>query len=155
MSTAFIKKSIIKKNGYQVIDTLDPTTVVLADGDSNGQFEKYSKYRLVSNEVDFYWTSKGFETAMLFISYKGTELVRYDDPTFQLVIDYLNQFDKLSKQEIEKLVLESKADSKTQLESEIENLKVEKEKLLQQISILKQIEEKKEELKLLLTKLND
>ncbi|OAB30554.1 hypothetical protein FBFR_01790 [Flavobacterium fryxellicola] len=58
-------------------------------------------------------------------------LERYYHPNFQVVIDYLNKHENLSRQEIEKLVLELQENSNTQLESEIEDLKVEKEKLLE------------------------
>jgi hypothetical protein len=39
-------------------------------------------------------------------------LERYCHPCFQVVIYYLNKYDNLSRQEIEKLVLELKEDSK-------------------------------------------
>ena len=155
MSISYGVKSIIKENGYKIIDSLYLNSVLLADGEATEQFEKYKKYRLLSNDVDFYWGTKGFDLVTLLISYKGTTLVKYEKPSFVLVIDYLNKFDSLSKKEIEKMVNDAQEATKTQLESEIDALKVNKEKLLVQISILKQIEEKKEELKLLLTKLND
>ena len=67
----------------------------------------------------------------------------------------LNKFDSLSKKEIEALANKAMEDSKTQLESEIDALKTEKEQLLEQVAYLKLILEKKDEIKLLLDKLND
>lgn len=150
-----MEKCIVKENGYHVKDLIDRSEAVLVDGNQKIINERNNNYRLVSNDVHFYWGFRSNFPAALKISYKDTELERYYHPSFKVVINYLNKYDNLSRQEIEKLVIELQDDSKTQLESEIEDLKVEKEKLLEQISILKQIEDKKEELKLLLIKLND
>lgn len=150
-----MEKCIVKENGYHVKDLIDRSEAVLVDGNQRIINERNNNYRLVSNDVHFYWGFRGNFPVTLKISYKDTELERYYNPSFQVVINYLNQYENLSKQDIEKLVIELQEDSKTQLESEIEDLKIEKEKLLEQISIMKQIDEKKEELKLLLTKLND
>jgi hypothetical protein len=149
---------IIKDNGYKISNNVDDLSfAVLARGAIGIHViaDTYKSYRLLSNDVDFYWGIKGFRTVTLSISYKDLELVRYENPNCQLIIDYLNKFESLSRKEIEELVIESQKVSKTQLESEIEVLKEEKVKLLEQISILKEIEEKKEEIKILLTKLND
>lgn len=109
---------------------------------------------MLSNDVDFYWGNKGFKTITLSISYKDIELVRYENPNCQLIIDYLNKFESLTRKEIEELVIESQKVSKTQLELEIESLQEQKEKLLEKIATLRQIEEKKEEIRQLLIKLN-
>jgi tRNA U54 and U55 pseudouridine synthase Pus10 len=149
---------IIKDNGYKISTNYDDVSrAILACGGSGFNLvkDKYKSYRLLSNDVDFYWGNKGFKMVTLSISYRNTELVRFENPNCQLIIDYLNKFEGLSRKEIEVLVLESQEVSKTQLELEVEHLKEEKEKLLKKVAILKEIEEKKEELKLLLTKLND
>ena len=150
---------IIKDNGYKISNNVDDLScAVLAQGLAKiySIKVKYRNYRLVSNDVDFYWgptDSHGSNT--LLISCEGTQLNIVENSTCQLVVEYLNKYENQSTKEIEELIIKAQDDSKTQLESEIEDLKVEKEKLLEQISIMKQIEEKKEELKLLLTKLND
>ena len=149
-------KCIIKENGYVVKELYDLTSAVLVDGSINyaPNPERLKNYRLLFNDVDFYWGTKGFKVVTLLISYKGTELVRYENPNFQLVIDYLNKFDGLTKKEIEKLVVEAQEVSKTQLELEIIALQDEKDKLQEQILIFKQIEDKREEIKILLDKLS-
>lgn len=148
---------IIKEDGYK-ISTIraDFTKAILA----NGYFEKYKlkekdkNYRLVSNNVDFFWDIINSKNTLI-ISYKDIVLVKYVEPTNQLVIDYLNEFDNLSKEQIEELVIEAQEVLKTRLELEIETLKEEKVKLLEQVAILKQIVDKKDEIKLLLDKLKD
>lgn len=144
---------IIKESGYKISTNVDDlTTAILAYGyiGTSNIHEKYSKYRLLSNDVDFFW---GFSTtppsAILIISYKGNELLKYDNPSNQLVIDYLNKFDGLTKKEIELLVVAAQEVSKTQLELEIIALQEEKDKLQQQVAILISLEEKREEIKLL------
>lgn len=154
MSETIKINSIVKTNGYQAIETFDPTTVVLVDGYTYGYYQ-YKKYRLISNDVDFYWDYEPGKYPTLLISFKGTELVKYENANFQIVIDYLNKFDNLSKEQIEELVIEAQEVSKTQLALEIEALMEEKEKLQEQVAILQQIEEKKEELRQLLTKLKE
>ena len=149
---------IIRDNGYKISNNVDDLSfAVLARGTIGIHIieDRYKSYRLLSNDVDFYWGSKGFKTFTLAISYKDIELVRYENPNCQLIIDYLNKFESLSRKEIEILVMKLQEDSKTQLELEIETLKEEKEKLQEKVAILKQIEKNREELKGLLTKLND
>ncbi|GAA4059657.1 hypothetical protein [Flavobacterium chungnamense] len=149
-------KCIIKDNGYVVKELYDLTSAVLVDGSINyaPNPERLKNYRLLSNDVDFYWGTQGFKEVTLLISYKGTELVRYENPNFQLVIDYLNKFDSLSKKEIEALIVESQEKEKNELEIAIEELKAEKSTLEEQIKIYKAIQTKKEEIKALLEKLS-
>ena len=148
---------IIKESGYRISTNVDDLTIaILAYGHIGVTkiHEKYNKYRLLSNDVDFFW---GFTTppaVMLIISYKGNELLKYDNPSNQLVIDYLNKFDGLTKKEIDLLVGEAQEASKTQLELEIIALQDEKDKLQEQVAIFKQIEDKREEIKILLDKLS-
>jgi hypothetical protein len=147
---------IIKESGYKISTNVDDlTTAILAYGyiGASNIHEKYNKYRLLSNDVDFFW---GFTTppaAMLIISFKGNELLKYDNPSNQLVIDYLNKFDGLTKNEIEKLVVEAQEVSKTQLELEIIALQEEKDKLQEKIAILMRLDEKREEVKSLINDL--
>lgn len=150
---------IIKESGYKISTNVDDLTIaILAYGHIGvcNIHEKYNKYRLLSNDVDFFW---GFSTtppaAILIISYKGNELLKYDNPSNQLVIDYLNKFDGLSKKEVQELVKESQEKTKTQLELKIAALVEEKKKLMEQLTIFKQIEKKKEEIKQLLDKLEE
>lgn len=160
-----MENCIVKDKVYK-IGNADDKSVVLVEGSSNTDV-KYKMHRLVSNNVDFYWgqtadsgmTSSGvcykYNDVNLLISCKGSEIVKYENPSLQVVIDYLNKYENLSIEQIEELVIEAQSDSKTKLQEEIETLQEEKKKLLEQIAILKQIEEKKDELKLLLSKLND
>lgn len=149
---------IIKDNGYKIsTNKEDLTFAILANGwiGVNRIDEKYNKHRLLSNDVDFFWGTREFDEETLLISYKGIELEKFENPNNQLILDYLNKFDSLSKKEIEVLANKAMEDSKTQLELEIKTLQADKDKLLEQIEILKQIVEKKDEIKLLLDKLND
>lgn len=152
---------IIKENGYKISNNDDdlPNAILAIQLKNYLTIPQiYQKYRLTSNDVDFHWGYIKFgelKCESLLISYKDTELERYMKPNCQLVVDYLNKYESFSKKDIEKLVKEGQEVSKTQLELEIESLQVEKESLLEQISILKKIEEKKAEIKVLLSKLND
>lgn len=144
--------------GYRIsTDSSELSSAILANGwiNQNRIDEKYNKYRLLSNDVDFFWGTKGFDEETLLISYKGVELEKIENPNNQQIIDYLNKYEKIPRHEFYNRVNQSKNVLKTQLELEIESLQVDKCKLLEQIEILKQIVEKNDEIKVLLDKLND
>lgn len=145
-------KCIVKENGFVIKDMNDFSTSILVDGSINyaPNPERLKNYRLLSNNVDFYWGTKDFEIPTLVISYKGTILEVYENPNFQLVVDFLNKYDNLSITHIIKVVDDLQKDYKSKLEQEIESLQVEKEKLLEQVTILKRLEEKSQEIRNLL-----
>jgi hypothetical protein len=150
--------AIIREAGFKVSTAKDLTAAVLANGSLTSYVrvpDKYNNYRLISNNVDFFWGAVALNKNTLLISCKGTELVNIESANCQLVVEYLTKFEGLSKKEIEEFAIEAQEDSKTQLIIEIRDLQKEKKILLDEVVILRQIEEKKEELKRLLTKLND
>lgn len=90
------------------------------------------------------------------VQYKNTLLFEKNGvKNVQVVIDLLNKYKNISKSELEVLLLESQEKEKTALEITIEELKVEKVKLEEQIKIYKEIQTKKNEIKELLSKLDN
>ena len=71
----------------------------------------------------------------------------------QIVIDVLTKFNQLSTSELDLLVQKSHENEKTEIEIIIEKLKKEKAELEEQMKIFKEIQSKKEEIKVLISKL--
>ncbi len=114
-------------------------------------------YFLINNEITVSWQDyfnyKGYK--VLKVIYKGVTLLeKHNISDTQLVIDVLNKYNTISKSVLEVLLLESQGKEKTALEITIEELKVEKAQLEEQMKIYKAIQTKKDEIKELLSKLD-
>ena len=111
----------------------------------------FEKYKLVDKSIDFSWRRYN----LLTIFYKNQIIDSYETNQLQQVCDFLNKYNSMSEQEIEKLYLESQNQTKTELEEEIESLKEEKEQLEEEIEIYRQIKKKMEELNELMAQLEN
>ena len=96
-------------------------------------------------------TSKKF---ILDVKYENTILFeKSGERNVQVVLDILNKFKNISKEELNELLQQAQEKQKTELELAIESLEKEKASLETQIKIYKEIQTKKEEIKELLSKL--
>ena len=119
---------------------------------------KTNNFFLVENEVTVSWNNYygTRKWRIVEVRYKNSLLFEKNGvKNVQEVIDILNKYKKISKSELEVLLIESQEKEKTELEKAIEELKAEKENLQEQILIYKEIQAKKDEIKELLEKLND
>jgi hypothetical protein len=92
---------------------------------------------------------------MIEVRYKNTLLFEKNGvKNVQVVIDLLNKYKNTSKSVLEVLLIESQEKEKTALKITIEELKVEKAQLEEQMKIYKAIQTKKDEIKELLSKLD-
>lgn len=117
-----------------------------------------NNYLLINTGVTVSWMfrDKYDKNYVLQVTYNDTILWKKNNITnIQLVIDVLHKFNNISKKELELLVQKAQQDEKSALEITIEALRAEKAKLEEQIQIYKLIQTKKEELKVLLDKLNE
>jgi hypothetical protein len=108
------------------------------------------KYKFVDKSIEFIW-----KAYMLKIRYKDQLIDSYKTENLQQVCDFLNKYNQMSQQEIEKLYLESQTQIKSELEQEIETLQEEKQKLEEEVYLYRQIKAKREELNNLLVKLEE
>lgn len=91
---------------------------------------------------------------MLEVKYEGITLFeKNDEKNVQVIIDILNKFKNISKEDLKELVQQVQEKQKTELELAIEALQQEKASLETQIKIYKEIQTKKEEIKELLSKI--
>ena len=116
-----------------------------------------NQYIVVESDVTVSWNNY-YGTSnwrILRVSYKSNLLFEKNGVrNNQVVIDILNKFKNISKEELNLLLQEAKEKEKTDLELQIEELKNEKAKLEDKIKIYKAIQTKKEELRELLEKLD-
>lgn len=113
-------------------------------------------YFLINTGVEVSW--KGYfkekTSKVLKAVYKGSVIFeKRGVDNIQIVIDFLNKFNNITKNELELLLQDSQEKEKAALEISIEELKEEKATLEEQMRIYKEIQKKKEEIKDLLSKL--
>lgn len=155
METCIVKKGN-DFEAMQYISHLRPLNLVL-EAPENGAINT-NNFFLVKTEVTVSWNNY-YGTPkwrIVEVRYKNTLLFEKNGvKNVQLVIDLLNKYNTISKSELEVLLLESQEKEKTALEINIEELKAQKANLENQIKIYKEIQTKKDEIKVLLDKLND
>jgi hypothetical protein len=72
---------------------------------------------------------------------------------FYSYAEHLNMFNEMSSEELENAVLKAQEQTKTTLEEEIETLHLQKDLLKEKVQTYLEIEKKKEEIKMLIEKL--
>lgn len=115
-------------------------------------------YLLINTDIAVSWKDyySPRRYKVLTITYNGVVLFEKNSVNKpQLVLDVLNKYNAMSQIQLEALTVESQEKEKTELEISIEELKAEKANLENQIKIYKEIQTKKDEIKVLLNKLND
>ena len=116
----------------------------------------HNNYSLINSGITVSWyyflQSKGYYN--LILTYKNSILFEQKSvKNVQNVIDVLNKFNSMSKSDIAILHIETQEEEKTELEITISKLKEEKSKLEKQIKIFQEIQSKKDEIKVLISKL--
>lgn len=154
METCIVKKG----NDFEAMHYIAgqrPLNLVL-EAPENGAINT-NNFFLVDSGVTISWNNY-YGTPkwrMVEVRYKNTLLFEKNGvKNVQVVIDLLNKYKNISVSELEVLLLKSQEKEKTALEITIEELKVEKVKLEEQIKIYKEIQTKKAEIKDLLSKLD-
>ncbi len=115
-------------------------------------------YLLINTNIAISWKDyySPRRYKVLKLTYNGVVLFEKSNVTKpQLVLDVLNKYNSMSQSQLEALSFESQEKEKTVVEINIEELKAEKANLEDQIKIYKEIQTKKDEIKVLLDKLND
>lgn len=149
---------IVSNNGkfeaVKYAPTLLPLNCVLVVPD--GKTWK-NEYLLVNTNVKVSWQDyypyAGYR--VLKIHYKNFVLFSEEKVANpQVVIDILNKYNSISKEELETMLVETQERVKTSLEQSIEDLVKEKGILEAEIKIYKEIQTKKAEIKELLAKLD-
>jgi hypothetical protein len=150
---------IVKKgNNFEAIQYIAgqrPLNLVL-EAPENGAINT-NNFFLVETEVTVSWNNYygSPKWRIVEVRYKNTLLFEKNGvKNVQLVIDLLNKYKNISESELEVLLKESQEKEKTELEISIEELKAEKVKLEELIKVYQEIQTKKDEIKVLLTKLN-
>lgn len=115
------------------------------------------KYIIINTGVTISWINcTGYKADYneFRVIYKGEKLLyRQNIKSTQLVIEILNTYNNMTKEELELLLKELQEKEKTALEISIDALTKEKATLEKQILIYKQIKAKNDEIKDLLVKL--
>lgn len=112
-------------------------------------------YKIANTGVEVISPNSKNKTGVISFLFDGTKLINLIDPNMQNVADYFNKFNAISKEELDELVIEAQRNEKTTLKQEKENIKIEKENLEEKISIYHQIQNKKEEIKELMSKIDN
>ena len=110
-------------------------------------------YKIAQTNIDAVWNTDDSYVNTFVFQYKDHLLVEIKDPHIQSVAEYLNKFNNISKEELKDMVVKAQQNQKTELEQQIEDLKIEKENLEDKIAIYRQVQTKKDEIKELLSKL--
>ena len=108
-----------------------------------------NEYLLINTDVYISWQDyfnyKGY--MVLKATYKNKVIFEKQKiSNIQIVIDTLNRFNNISLNELEKLLIKTQENEKSDLELSIEKLKSEKNILQKQINICKEIQNKKNEI---------
>ena len=106
-------------------------------------------YKLVNNSIEIIW-----DHPVLIFKFKNQIIDTYETSSSQQICDFLNKYNSMSIEDVEKLYVESQNQTKTELEQEIESLQQEKKELEEEITIYKEIRKKKKELDEWIEKLN-
>ena len=143
-------KFIVKKGNEFLTEehNTKPANFVMA---RYNYIQSLEEYKLVDKSIDFSWK----RYSLLTIKHKDQVIDSYKTDNLQLVCDFLNKYNKMTEQEIEKLYLESQNQTKTELEEEIDNLKAEKQQLEEEVEIYRKIKKKQEELNELMAQLEN
>ena len=105
-----------------------------------------SSFQLSENDIKMSWTNGTYQGHRVSFLFKDVEIKAIKAPQIQSICDYLNKFSCMEKQELDKLYIEAQKGLKSKLEEEIELLKAERNSLSDEISKLKLIKQKNDEL---------
>lgn len=153
---ASLKNFIVVNNDkFEVVELEKaPSSVVLTEPD-NGTWTNH--YILINNEVIVSWQDYYNDPRWKYleVTYKKTILLKLNGvKKIQIVIDALNKYKNISKEELETEYENAQKEEKSALELEIESLKEEKQKAIEDAKTYTEILKKGSELFDLLKKLS-
>ena len=105
-----------------------------------------SSFQLAENDIRVVWLNGYYPGYKLTFFFNGVEIKSIQNPNIQCVCDYLNKFANLGKEELEKLYTNAQKNIKTNLEQELEDLQKQRKLLQDELSKMKQIKQKKDEI---------
>ncbi len=148
-------KCIVKNKDFEVkpYNTDHKPDNIIFKRDGYGRIN--ISYKIAQTNIDAVWNTDDLHVNTIVFQYKDHLLVEIKDPHIQSVAEYLNKFNNISKVELNKLLEDAQNETKSKLEQQIEDLKTEKEDLAEKIAIYRQIQTKKDEIKELLSKLEE
>ena len=147
-------KCIVKNDTYEVIIPESFDNAILIEGTNTYFIDKFKTYKIVDKDIDVYWGFEGYEVDTLVVSHHGTILSKVSRPTFQVVIEHLKYYESINKVRLDELVLEKQENEKSELENQIEELRIKKQKFQQKLDMYNKVLEKNKELEELLKKIN-
>ncbi|QNM84592.1 hypothetical protein H9W90_10325 [Polaribacter pectinis] len=150
-------KCIVKNDMYEVDifdeETNTPTNTVIVDRCKWSRL--YNDYELHNGVVvNLKGRYKESGLKRLVFNFKGVILKEVVTRNFQSYADYLNMFHNMEQEELEKLILKAQNETKTILEEEIEELKLQKIALEEELETYLEIQQKREEINELIKKLD-
>lgn len=152
-----IIKCVVKNDIYEV-DIFDeensiPTNTVLVEPCKYARF--YSDYELpngiVANIKGIYGSGSVRKAVFTF---NGVVIQEIVSRNIQSYADHLNMFQNMEQEELDAYILKAQNKTKTSLEEEIEELKLQKSAIKEELETYLEIQQKRKEIKKLIKKLN-
>ena len=149
-----LHKCIVKNEKFEVeyFEDYAPANCVLTI--PNTTKTKMYRYEMTNGIKTRMWLA-GVKGKCFTIYYGENILKELSSYNMKSIADYLNMFNNFSKIELEEFLLDLQKKEKSQLELEIEVLKLKKEALEDEMRIYLEINKKKNEIKELLLKLEE
>jgi uncharacterized protein YdcH (DUF465 family) len=150
-------KCIVKNEIYEVDmfdeETNTPTNTVIVD--QNKWSRLYQDYELL-NGVKVNLKGRYKESGLKRLVFKFNDIILKEVITrnFQSYADYLNMFQNMKQDELDAYILKAQHETKTALEKEIEELKLQKSAIKEELEAYLEIQQKRKEIKKLIKKLD-
>lgn len=153
-----IIKCVVKNDIYEV-DVFDeenstPTNTVLVEPCKYARF--YSDYELpngiIANIKGRYGKTGSVRKAVF--TFKGVVIKEIVSRNIQSYADHLNMFHNMEQEELDAYILKAQNETKSALELEIEELKLQKSAIKEELKIYIEIQQKRKEIKKLIKKLD-
>jgi hypothetical protein len=136
-----MKKCIVRNDDkFEVVNLSDnedfPANYVISPQSRN---TGSSFFQMVENDIVVIWTNGTMQGHYVHFEKKGTRIKTIQAPQIQSVCDYMNMFSKIDQNRLKEMVHDAQIEVKTDLEKEIEDLKIERTHVLEEISKIKSI----------------
>jgi uncharacterized protein YdcH (DUF465 family) len=150
-------KCIVKNDIYEVAsfeeDTSPPDNTVIVN--NSKWFRIYREYELTNGVKTYLKASGAGEPSVKTLLFSSNDILLKELKTrnFQSFADYLNMFHNMEQEELDAYILKAQNKTKTALEEEIEELKLQKVVLEEELETFLEIQQKRKEIKKLIKKL--
>lgn len=152
-------KCIVKNEKFEIDYYLKTTPVPsnCAISDYDKPPINYSRYQLFNGvvvNIVFDWDKYRNRGSSLLFTYNDFLLKEVEIENFQSYADHMNVFNEMDEAELDAYVLKAQNKTKTTLEEEIEELKLQKSAIKEELKIYIEIQQKRKDLKKLIKKLD-